>query len=164
MGSVEADECFSQGLDAFSKREFRFAAELFEKAAALDSSNPHYYYYLGISLRELGDRASAEKHLSHAVSLLPDAAAIRYVRAEIRLENGDFSKAAEDFLYITSDESEENRYWKSLSYLGLGLIRIEEGDIEAALTLFSEAEDIARELNDTGLLSRISSELEKSGF
>ena len=164
MGCVEADTHFSQGLNAFAKREFRCAAELFEKAAALAPSNPHYYYYLGLTLRELGSTASAEKYLSHALLLLPDAAAIRYVRGDIRLEYGDFSKAAEDFLCITSDESEENRYWKSLSYLGLGLIRIEEGDIEAALTAFSKAEDIARELNDTGLLSRISSELEKSGF
>ncbi|HJJ30993.1 MAG TPA: tetratricopeptide repeat protein [Methanocorpusculum sp.] len=164
MGRVEADAAFFKGLSAFANREFSTAAEAFEKAAALDASNPHYWYYLGLTLRELGDKTSAEKYLSQAVTLLPDAAAIRYVRGEILLENRDSAKAAEDFVRITADTSEENRCWRSLSYLGLGLIRIEEGDIETSLTAFSKAEEIARELNDTGLLSRISSELEKSGF
>ncbi|HJJ38582.1 MAG TPA: tetratricopeptide repeat protein, partial [Methanocorpusculum sp.] len=95
MGRIETDAAFFKGLSAFAKREFSTAAEEFEKAAALNASNPHYYYYLGLTQRELGDKISAEKNLSQAVSLLPDAAGIRYVRGEILLENGDSAKAAE---------------------------------------------------------------------
>ena len=62
---------FKEGVDAFRKKSFNEAVELFGQAAYLDSSNPNYYFHEGIALEKEKRYREAEKACRQAVKLDP---------------------------------------------------------------------------------------------
>eukprot|EP00831_Metopus_contortus_P073932 TRINITY_DN6747_c0_g1_i1.p4 TRINITY_DN6747_c0_g1~~TRINITY_DN6747_c0_g1_i1.p4 ORF type:complete len:124 (+),score=19.82 TRINITY_DN6747_c0_g1_i1:145-516(+) len=99
-----------------------------------------------------------------ALSRRPAAYPIRYNRADLFLQSGDLEKAREDFEEILRAAGKEDPHWSALAYLGRGLIRLEEGEVEGAIIDLTTAEDLARLDGDKLLLARIGDELERSGF
>ncbi|HJJ46922.1 MAG TPA: tetratricopeptide repeat protein [Methanocorpusculum sp.] len=154
---------FQSGLQAFRERRFEEATAAFRLSVSSDRENPNYLYYLGCSLFELGKTQEAVETLSEALKI-SDAIPIRYMRGEINMNRGLLLEAEDDFSSIIMQNSAENRYWTSLSYLNRSLIRLEEEQIDAALSDITAAENLAKLEEDTALLSRISSVLEKNGF
>ena len=101
--------------------------------------------------------------LSDALKIT-DAIPIRYMRGEINMNRGLLSEAEDDFSSIIAQDTADNRYWVSLSYLNRGLIRLGEEQIDSALSDITAAENLARMEGGSVLLSRISSVLEINGF
>ena len=159
---MEMNNSFQNGLLAFQEQKFSEAVVCFQNAVSDEPENVNYLYYLGSSLSGLGRKSEAVEVLSRALDVT-DAAPIRYMRAELTMDERP-DAAAEDFSRIIGQGSCENRYWTSLSYLGRGLLSLETGDIDAALTDFTAAEDLARSEGDASLIARIGTTLEKNGF
>ena len=106
--------------------------------------------------------SNAIDKVTSALESAPESYPIRYARGELYLEIGEMEKAEADFSRII--ECEADGYWKALAFLGRGVIFLESGDVESAIIDLSDAEDLAVKDGDKGLLARISSELERSGF
>ena len=155
-------EMFAAGLSALQHRNLTEAELCFSKAIQENPENPNYRYYRASVLRELGKSDEAESDLTSALESAPESYPIRYARGELYLEIGEMEKAEADFSRII--ECEADGYWKALAFLGRGVIFLEAGDVESAIIDLSDAEDLAVKDGDKGLLARISSELERSGF
>ncbi len=164
MEDVTADIWFTKGLAAYAKRNLATAEEAFSQAVSGNPENPNYLSYLGIVKGELGKKAEAADLLSRAVDLLPTSIPLRYTKAEVFLQSGKSEEAKPDFMRICADTDTESLYWQSLSHFNLGLIALSSENIEEAILELSDAEDIAKHLGDSGLIARISAELEKNGF
>ncbi len=160
----EADELFSGGLAAYQARSFSKAYALFSEAVKLSPKNPNYLYYRGTCAQELGLTTEAAKDYAAALARAPASIPIRYVQAELLMSAGEVEKAADDFNRIISTATADSRYWCALSYLGRGLISLEKGEIETAISDLSHAEELAHEEGDKVLAARIGAELERSGF
>ncbi len=157
-------DAFKQGLLLFAARNFRDAAGCFTDALRKDSENVNYYYYRGVCFQETGAANEAISDYTSALVRQPAAFPIRYNRADLFLQSGDLQKAREDFEEILGRAGKEENHWSALAYLGLGLIRLEEGRIEEAIQDLTTAEDLAKKDGDKLLLARIGDELERSGF
>ncbi len=157
-------DLFRQGLVLFAARDFSGAAGYFTDALRENSENVNYYYYRGVCYQETGDANEAISDYTKALSRRPAAYPIRYYRADLFLQSGDLEKAREDFEEILRAAGKEDPHWSALAYLGRGLIRLEEGEVEGAIIDLTTAEDLARLDGDKLLLARIGDELERSGF
>ncbi|ABN06690.1 Tetratricopeptide TPR_2 repeat protein [Methanocorpusculum labreanum Z] len=157
-------ELFRKGLVLFAARDFSGAAGCFTDALLENPENVNYYYYRGVCYQETGAAGEAISDYTSALSRSPSAYPIRYNRADLFLQAGDLEKARKDFEEILSDAGKDDPHWSALAYLGRGLIRLEEGEIEEAIIDLTAAEDLARLDGDKLLLARIGDELEKSGF
>jgi len=62
---------FKEGVDAFRKKSFDEAVEFFGQASYLDSSNPNYYFHMGIALEKEKKYREAEKAYRQALKLDP---------------------------------------------------------------------------------------------
>ncbi len=62
---------FQHGIEAFKKKDFAVAAELFGQAAYIDSSVGDYHYYQSIAYRKLKRFHDAQKAVSQALKLDP---------------------------------------------------------------------------------------------
>jgi curved DNA-binding protein CbpA len=62
---------FKEGVDAFRKKSFNEAVEFFGQASYLDSSNPNYYFHMGIALEKENKYREAEKAYRQALKLDP---------------------------------------------------------------------------------------------
>lgn len=62
---------FKEGVDAFRKKSFDEAVEFFGQASYLDSSNPNYYFHMGIALEKEKKYREAEKAHRQALKLDP---------------------------------------------------------------------------------------------
>lgn len=155
---------FTAGLNAYASHDLKRAESLLARAVGMTPENPNYLSYLGMVKRDLGMLEDAEQLLSKAVLHAPDSIPLRYTEAEIMFLR-DRTEAAEPlFKSICREEGDDLAYWKSLSHLNLGLIALKSDDVETAILEFTDAEDIAKILNDAGLRARIAAELEKNGF
>lgn len=160
-----ADNFFKKGLELYAARKFSDACEFFSAAIDLRPDNVNYHYYRGVCLCELGKMDDAVLDYSFALERVPGCVPIRYNRAELYLEMGDNDSAEADFSKIIDSEiSEDNKYWLSLSFLGRGILKLDAGDIDSAISDCTAAEDLANEIGDKGLIARIGKELERNGF
>jgi tetratricopeptide (TPR) repeat protein len=157
-------DVFRQGLLLFAARNFREAAGCFTDALRKNPENVNYYYYRGVCFQETGAANEAISDYTNALVRQPTAFPIRYNRADLFLQSGDLEKARTDFEEILSAAGKEDPHWSALAYLGRGLIRLEEGEIEGAIMDLTTAEDLAKKDGDKLLLARIGDELERSGF
>lgn len=157
-------DLFRQGLVLFAARDFREAAACFTDALRKNPENVNYYYYRGVCFQETGAANEAISDYTNALVRQPTAYPIRYNRADLFLQSGDLQRAREDFEEILSAAGTEDPHWSALAYLGRGLIRLEDGEIEGAIMDLTTAEDLAKLDGDKLLLARIGDELEKSGF
>ncbi|HJJ34917.1 MAG TPA: tetratricopeptide repeat protein [Methanocorpusculum sp.] len=158
------DGMFKEGLVLFAARDFTGAAGCFTHALQESPENANYYYYRGVCFQETGARDKAIADYTSALVRQPSACPVRYNRAELYLETGDLGKAEEDFAEILRSAEQKDPHWSALAYLGRGLIRLEEGEVELAVKYLSAAEDLAKMDGDKLLLARIGDELERSGF
>ncbi|MEA5037212.1 hypothetical protein SDC9_33168 [bioreactor metagenome] len=158
------DEMFKEGLVLFAGRDFAGAAGFFTDALRESPENANYYYYRGVCFQETGAAVEAISDYTNALIRQPSACPVRYNRAELYLQTGDLVKAEEDFEEILRSAEPKDHHWPALAYLGRGLIRLEEGEVEQAVIDLSAAEDLAKMDGDRLLLARIGDELERSGF
>lgn len=157
------NQLFLEGLQAYKEGRYADAVTILKRAVAESPDNSNYLYYLGCSQAQNNQPEEAIESLSQALERV-DAVPIRYMRGEIALNSGKQEEALADFTAIIENCTSEYRYWKSLSFLGRGLIHLEQGDIEEAMSDFTISEDIAREEGDSSLLARIAATLEINGF
>lgn len=155
---------FKQGLVLFAARDFAGAAGCFTHALQENPENVNYYYYRAVCFQETGAKEEAIADYTSALLRQPSASPIRYNRAELYLQTGDLGKAEEDFEEILKCAKPTDQHWPALAYLGRGLIRLEEGEVEQAVMDLSLAEELAKKEGDRLLLARIGDELERSGF
>jgi Putative Zn-dependent protease, contains TPR repeats len=156
------NKAFQSGLEAYQMRDFKKAAAFFQEACNEEPANANYLFYCGSALAESGEVTQAAEALEKALQNA-DAVPIRYMLAELNLNAGKVCEAEADFSRIIESPAGE-RYWQSLSFLGLGLIKLEAGDLETAIADFTRAEEVAKEDGDSALLARIAATLEKNGF
>ena len=161
---MNSGDAFNQGLRSYAARDFVKATEYFTDALCVNPENVNYYYYRGVCFQEMGDAAKAISDYSEALIRHPDTSAIRYNRAELYLASGEAGKARRDYEMILTSGKEEDWHWVALAYLGRGLILLEEGRVEEAISDMSSAEELAKKDGDKLLLARIGDELERNGF
>lgn len=159
-----SSELFAFGLSAFQRRDFLEAERLFTDALIIEPNNPNYLFYRASARAEQGNKNDAVADLSAAIAIVPTSLPILYRRGELYLEMNDLEKASADFSLVLEDTSDDGRYWRALAHLGRGMVFLETGDVEMAIIDLSDAEDLAKAEGDSGLIARIGSELERSGF
>jgi len=161
---LSPNSVFISGLNAYVNHDLKRAEILIARAVGMSPENPNYISYLGMIKRDQGDLEKAETLFSKATSLAPTSIPLRYSNAEVLFMREYYDDAEPLFKSICMDENKDGLYWKSLSHLHLGLIALKSDNIDTALIEFSDAEDIAKILDDAGLHARISAELERNGF
>ncbi|HJJ36077.1 MAG TPA: tetratricopeptide repeat protein [Methanocorpusculum sp.] len=155
---------FTAGLNAYAAHDLTRAESLISRAVGMQPENPNYLSYLGMIRRDQGKLEEAERLLAAAVLRAPKSVPLRYTEAEIMFMRDRIDTAEPIFRTICEETGPDTAYWKSLAHLNLGLIALRTDDIETAIREFTDAEDGAKTLNDTGLRARTAAELEKNGF
>lgn len=95
--SSTANAYLKQGLEAFSKGRYKEAAEAYEKAAALDPTNPIPYKNLGITYIFMKHFREAIEPFEKAVALRPSSADYHYNLARSYQLAKNYPKAVEVF-------------------------------------------------------------------
>jgi tetratricopeptide (TPR) repeat protein len=104
----------AQADEAFEKRKYKDAENLYVKAAINDPDNPKIYSRLGAIYLEQKNYYDAKDAFSHAVKLEPDLASrhINLGLAYIGLK--DYFKASEEFSAALELDSKNRKYQKLL--------------------------------------------------
>lgn len=164
MASEPVTTYFTDGMTAYANQEFAEAERLFSMAVSQSPENPNYLSYLGMVKQNLGKTEEAKEIIEKALTLIPTSVPLHYTLGELTFQLGLHEHARSEFTFICKSNETDSEYWKALSHLNLGLLALESANIDEALTEISQAEDIARNLGDIGLISRISTEVERNGF
>jgi putative PEP-CTERM system TPR-repeat lipoprotein len=138
------------GESSMRSRDFAQAAELFEKASALDPASSSLRTSLGLSRLEKGDTARALRELQTAIALDRDSAeaAVALIRTELRLQHFDAAGQAVQALERVQPENAVVHELKGL----VAIARHDPAQARAALqralaidpTYFAAAADLAQ--------------------
>jgi Flp pilus assembly protein TadD len=85
------------GLVQIRLRDFAAAAEIFRRAAELDTTNPYAFRMLGLALSETGERGEAIKALEESVKLAPTNSDGRILLGSLYFDVGQDNEAEEQF-------------------------------------------------------------------
>src|SRR5258708_23701009 len=92
-----AETLFKDGQAAYGHKDYEKAADLFQQAIALDSTESGYWMYWGLSLEWLHRYVEAEDALTKAINLSPDIPHLYMNRGHIKYRAQKYHEALEDF-------------------------------------------------------------------
>ena len=102
------------GIIALEFREFKHAAQAFEKAISLDSSAPEYHAGFGRALIGLKQVNAARASADKAAALEPEDARTLDTLGVIYSHAGDHAQAVQLFKQAVADDPDRASYWYNL--------------------------------------------------
>lgn len=133
--AVNAKEAYTKASEAAKAGNFREALKDVEKAEALAPDDPKIYNLKGLVLTQLGRYEDAEAAYDRALQLSPNFVAARKNRAVNFFSRRDFAAASSEFEALSRLIPDD-----FVPPLFLGLLALEEANIETALLRLQEAE------------------------
>lgn len=138
LGETQGYASFNLGLVAQYEKKHDEALTWFARSQAQGFSPPLLHYHRGESLFALGQFAPAYQSLSQALPPLatpvapPELTKYRSLRAEVALAVQQYDVAINDFDLLLKDNPHADRF-----LVGLGLAKVGQGDLQAALAIFN---------------------------
>ena len=119
----------------FQARQINDATKAaYENAIALDPTDPHWHYYMGVYYEEVGDFQSAVKSYRASQALQPNYANTYLRLGEVYLEAGELEKARESFKAMLAIES-----GSAASLAGMGTVAERLGSFDEAVDYLTRA-------------------------
>jgi tetratricopeptide (TPR) repeat protein len=146
----QAQELFSQGVDALNQGNANLALEKFSAALKLDPELPEAYINRGIALRRLGQYVEAVEDLDKALKLAPKSPEAFYNRALAYSLSGLYDKAVADYTQASKYTPQDWQifYNRGNAYLDQNLVKEALADYNQALKLHPRSPEI---LHNRGL-------------
>lgn len=137
-GSGDEGGDFNAGSTAHAARDFRKAAQIFEKCVEREPGNVSALVYLASSKSELNDLKGAGETLSKAAELAGGDVDVRMLEAQIAAKMKDYDRAVGIFAEIAENGALEPAV-RSQAYSGLGVAEAHRDNRDMARIAFMKA-------------------------
>ena len=151
-----ADFYYLMGTGYFEQEKYVDAVNCYREALARNEGNPEYYRDYAISLARMMQTEEAEEALDQAVEAGMDDQSVQMVEAELKLADGNWQQAAEQFrsiCYAAPEVSTRRRaylFWARACGMG-GDLEQEAQVLEEALGLLPGDAALVSDLGETCL-------------
>lgn len=146
--SIMSHQHFTKAEELAKNGQFEEALSYYNQAVNSEPKNPHYYSQRGVCFFHLKRLEKSLEDMNTAVGLEPEYSYRYASRAYIRDAKGDVSGAVADYQKaIELDPSD------AVAHNNLGLLEEKLGYIEASKKNFKKADDLAKLLENTGVVT-----------
>jgi len=139
---------FSKAEELAKNRQFEEALSHYNQAVNSEPSNPHFYSQRGVCFYHLKQLEKSLNDMNSAVKLDPTYSYRYASRAYIRDAKGDVKGAVADYQKAIELDPTD-----AVAHNNLGLLEEKLGYIEASKKNFKKADELAKLLEDTGVVT-----------
>lgn len=135
--SQDADQSFQQGLQAYFQEDYQTARQFFTRAIEDDTSSARRQFFLGNTLKQLGDTVGAIGQYKKTLTIEEGHQSARSKLADIYYEDGQWTKAQKQYQYLTERNPEKFEF-----QMRLGISHFKQNNLDKAKKRFLRARQL----------------------